>query len=98
MAVDDRISWRPQRAPNVVARTLEGETVLLNLSTEEYFSLNDVGSLVWDLADGQRTIADITQVIVAEYDAERAEVLDDMLALLDELADAGLVVQRSDHS
>lgn len=81
-----------------MARTLEGETVLLNLSTEEYFSLNDVGSLVWDLADGQRTIADITQVIVAEYDAERAEVLDDMLALLDELADAGLVVQRSDHS
>lgn len=98
LTANDPITWRPQRAPNVVARTLAGEAVLLNLSTEEYFSLNEVGSRIWDLMDGQRTVADITDSITTEYDAERADVLEDVLVLLDELAEAGLIMKRTDHS
>ena len=34
-------------APNVMAQDLAGESVLLNLQTEEYFGLDDVGTRIW---------------------------------------------------
>lgn len=91
MAENARLSQRPQRTPNIVARTLAGEAVLLNLNTEEYFSLNEVGSRIWELTDGQRTVAGLVDVIVAEYDIGRADAEADVLDLLDELAGEGLV-------
>ena len=79
-----------------MARELEGEKVLLNLSSEEYYSLNEVGTRVWDLADGERTVAVLVDAIVAEYEAEREEVTEDVLALLDEMVDEGLLSWRDD--
>ena len=96
MAKEVRPAQRPLRASEVVTRELDGEAVLLNLSTEEYYSLNDVGSRVWDLTDGERTVTAIVDAIVAEYEVERSEVEADVLALLGELADEGLVSWRDD--
>lgn len=91
MAEDARLADRPLRAEHVVARTMEGEAVLLDLNSEEYYSLNEVGSRVWELADGQHSVGDMVDAIVTEYEAERAQVREDVLDLLDELSREGLV-------
>lgn len=91
MAEHARMADRPQRAENVVARTLDGEAVLLDLASEEYYSLNEVGSRIWELADGEHSVDDMVAAIVAEYEAERAQVEEDVLDLLDELGREGLV-------
>jgi hypothetical protein len=75
----------------VVASELDGEMVLLNLATEEYYSLNEVGTRLWDLTDGKRTVAEMIDTILQEYEAERAGVTEDVLALFQELTDEGLV-------
>jgi hypothetical protein len=45
-----------RRNPNVVYRELAGEGggVLLHLDSGEYHGLNEVGSLIWSLIDGER--------------------------------------------
>lgn len=91
MAETILLEQRPCRMEGVVARTLDDETVLLNLTTEEYYSVNEVGTRVWELADGEHTVAAIVDVIVTEYEAERSEVAEDVLALLDELVAEKLV-------
>jgi hypothetical protein len=96
MAKDGRLAQRPLQAEGVVTRELDGEVVLLDLSNEEYYSLNDVGSRVWELMDGERTVTVIVDAVVAEYEVERAEVEADVLALLGALADEGLVSWRDD--
>ena len=75
----------------MVASELDGEMVLLNLATEEYYSLNEVGTRLWDLTDGKRTVAEMIDTILQEYEAERAGVTEDVLALFQELTDEGLV-------
>ncbi|MEA3446166.1 MAG: PqqD family protein [Bacteroidota bacterium] len=35
-------------APNIVHETIDGETILLNLSTGNYYSLDGAGALIWD--------------------------------------------------
>ncbi len=79
---------------SVVARALEDETVLLNLATEEYYSVNEVGTRVWELADGVHSISAIVDTIVTEYEADYSEVLADVLALLDSLLAEKLVPYR----
>jgi hypothetical protein len=91
MAENARMANRPQRTENVVARTLDGEAVLLDLASEEYYSLNEVGSRIWELADGEHSVGDMVEAIVTDYDAERAQVEEDVLDLLDELSREGLV-------
>lgn len=53
-----------RRNPQVVYRELAGEGggVLLHLESGAYHGLNETGSLIWDLIDGERTF----DVLVAE--------------------------------
>ena len=51
-----------RKSPDVVARGLaEGQGgVLLRLDTGAYFSVNPVALVVWELIDGQRSVADLS--------------------------------------
>ena len=91
MGASVRLHQQPRRVEQVVTSELEGEMVLLNLATEEYYSLNEVGTRLWDLTDGKRTVAEMIDTILREYEAERAGVTEDVLALFQELTDEGLV-------
>ena len=72
---------------------VEQQAVLLDIESGEYFALNDVGKRVWDLCDGTQTVAQVADVICAEYDVPADTALDDSVALLENLAGAGLVIE-----
>lgn len=71
-----------------------GETVfLLDPASGEYFTLDDVGGRVWELCDGTRTDEAIAAALADEYDAPADQILDDVRALLDDLAESNLVLR-----
>lgn len=79
------------RRDRVMMQEVEGQTVLLDIASGEYFALNEVGGRVWDLCDGTRTVGEVVDTICAEYDAPTDLVLSDARDLLEGLAGAGLV-------
>ena len=81
----------PRHAPHVVAKTVDDVVVLLDLTTEVYYSLNDVGARVWELADGQHAVAAIVDALADEYDAGRDQISEDVHALIEQLAAEGLI-------
>jgi hypothetical protein len=82
---------RPRRRDGVLAQTAGDTVLLLTGDTGEYFTLNDVGGRIWELADGTRTVTDIAAVIGAEYEAPLDVIEADTLEVLGELAGEGLV-------
>ncbi len=96
MPDDENMERRPRRVDGIAARTVDGQVVLLDVNTEEYYSLNEVGSRIWELASGEHTVAAMVDAIVAEYEAEREQVTEDVLDLLDKLSEEGLVNWRDD--
>lgn len=72
-------------------RLIAGEAVILSLDTKVLRGLNAVGSRVWDLIDGQRTVDDIVGVIVEEFDVPPPQASADVQAFVRELLDKGLV-------
>jgi len=77
--------------PNVIARDLGGETVLLNLKTGTYFGLDSVGARLWSLIQSGSTIAAMSDALASEFDAEPSVIESDIKRLLTDMAAQGLV-------
>lgn len=72
------------------------ETVILNLKTGVYHSLNAVGARIWSLIQESKPVNDILDVIVKEYDVERDYCERDLLILLQKLANEKLIEVKSE--
>lgn len=82
---------RVARRPGVLCRRLEGETILLDPENGTYYALNEVGSRVWELAEGRPTVASILERLEAEYAVDRVALESDLDELLAQLAAEELV-------
>ena len=81
-------------AQDQVFADLEGEAVILNLKSGVYYSLDAVGAFIWNLIQEPKTVNDIRDAILAEYEVEIEHCERDLLALLEKLNAEGLVEIR----
>ena len=79
-------------SPDVVFRDLDGEAVILDLTSGTYFGLNQVGTRVWQLVDEGRSQAEIVATMAREYEADRETIAHDVGKLLEELRSRRLIV------
>ncbi len=61
------------------------------LAPERVFQPDDTAVSVLKLVDGQRTVDDITAALAIEYNAPAADILADVISMLQDLADRGVV-------
>jgi len=80
--------------PSVLCRELSGETVLLNLESGVYYGLDAVGTRVWQLLLQGRTIADICDTLIDDYDVAPEVLRGDVVRLVGELRERGIVTPR----
>lgn len=78
-------------ASNVMAQDLAGESVLLDLKSEQYFGLDDVGTRMWQLLVEKDSIQTAIDSLQGEYDVEPAQLQQDVETLISELLANGLV-------
>lgn len=82
-----------------VSSDLADEVVILNLQNGMYYGLNPVGSLVWNLMREPVQVASLRDAVLQRYAVDATTCAQDLLALLEELAAAALiVVQMPDHA
>jgi hypothetical protein len=76
---------------HILIRELEGEAVLLNLKTETYFGLDDVGMRMWQVLTTSASIREAYEVLLDEYDVPPQQLRQDLDELLGKLVEQGLV-------
>jgi hypothetical protein len=76
---------------DVIFRELDGEAIILNLATGNYFGLDEVGTRMWTLIADSGTLRHTVDVMAGEYDVDRAALEGDVLDLASGLLDKGLV-------
>jgi len=79
------------RSSAVVARGLRDQTLLMDMDSERYLTLDAVASQIWGMLDGTHSVAHIAATIVDEYDAPAPTIRADIDALLTDLFELGLV-------
>ena len=78
-------------AQDQVSSDLGEEVVILQLRNGVYYGLDEVGARIWDLIQEPRTVNEIRDLLLDEYDVEPERCERDLLALLEELVAEGLV-------
>ena len=81
------------RSNQIAARNLGGEMMIMSAPDSTLFSLNDVGTLIWEAADGETTLQEIVErKVCAEFDIDPAAALEDAESFVRELAGHGILL------
>ena len=81
---------------DVLISNLQGESVILNLDSERYFGLDDVGTRFLSVITNSESIEAAYNTLIHEYDVESAAVLrEDLLALIENLIAQGILIRSN---
>jgi hypothetical protein len=75
----------------VLIQELDGEAVLLDLKSETYFGLDDVGIRMWQVLTTSPSIQNAYEALLEEYDVTPEQLLQDLNELVTRLVEQGLL-------
>ena len=82
---------------HVLVRHLDGESVLLNLETEQYFGLDTAGTRMWELLTSSPSIDAAYARLLEEFDVEPELLRTHLTELLSHLQEHGLLNIANDN-
>ncbi len=84
------------RNEQFIARQIADEFLLIPLAHQLdgnnwLFVLNEVGARIWELIDRGRSVQQIAQLLLDEFDTTPEQLEEDLLGLLDQLQELGAI-------
>ena len=76
---------------DVLISRLQEDSVILNLDSERYYGLDDVGTRILSVLTNSESIKAAYESLVAEYDVDSHVLRADLLALVESLLQQGIV-------
>lgn len=81
----------PEKASDLIWRSLEDGTVIIDPENGDIQVLNNVGARAWELVDGQRSIDQIAREITRDFEVSVEDAKEDLDTYLTSLAEIGLI-------
>ncbi len=78
---------------HVLHSTLDDESVLLNLHSGEYYSLNESGSIIWNLLSNGHDQNEIIKELLGRFDIPLDTLEQDFNDIVEDLKTNGLLVE-----
>lgn len=84
---------------DVVARQIEDEFLLVPIASgvgdleDALYTLNETGKLIWQKLAPHKTINDLIDELIDEFDAPRETIQEDVCGILTELLKLNMVIQ-----
>jgi hypothetical protein len=94
LSLDDTVAAVKEQ----VSCALGKDTVILHLANGTYYSLNEVGSSVWNYLQTPRTVEQVRNLLLEEYCVEPSQCEQDLLALLESMISARLITLTAEPS
>lgn len=77
---------------DILISTLQSESVILNLNSESYFGLDEVGTHILSILSTSNSIQAAYDVLLDEYEVDAEVLRQDLASLIERLAEQGVVV------
>jgi len=90
------------REKDLVTRSIAGETIIVPVRNnvgdlDSIYTLNEVGSAIWELIDGKNSIVQIVEVVCDAYDVTSEVAKEDIIDFLNTLDTSGLIHLSSER-
>jgi hypothetical protein len=75
----------------LVSSDLDGETVMMSVKNGKYYGMDAIGSRIWALIKKPRSVSELCDILLMEFNVDRDRCKKDVLAFLNKLAEDNLV-------
>ena len=82
----------------VCCTSIDEDTVILDLKSGTYFGLNSIGTRIWNLLQESKTVSEIRNLLLEEYEVEIAECESTLQQLLQKLVKAELIEMKIEET
>lgn len=89
------LSQKVEFSDTVFAQEVDGEMVLLDMKSENYFGLDSVGTDIWQAIEEKKVLQDVLDTLVEQYDVEEEVLRKDLISFVEKLQESGLVEVKS---
>ena len=76
---------------NVFAQEIDEETIILDSVTQEYFSINEIGKVIWSLIEEKKNLEEIKAEMLDMYEVPEEQIEKDLLNFIQALEQKGLI-------
>lgn len=83
-----------RRSSDVMASQVDNELVMMDVERGMYYALNPVGADIWERLAEPQKVADLCAQLMQQYDVDQATCEADVLAVLNDMAENGLLAQQ----
>lgn len=96
MKILDYLEKRYTKDPNIVSRKIADEFILVPIKQKagevnSIYTMNEVGSRIWELIDGEKPLSEIRDVLVNEFEVNTEEAEEDLIEFFQKLEQIGAV-------
>ena len=78
-------------ADTVFAQEVDGEMVLLDMNSENYFGLDEVGTAIWQAMQEKENLKEVFEILLEQYEVEEDVLKKDLITFVEKLEESGLV-------
>jgi hypothetical protein len=78
--------------PRVISQSIEDETILIHLDTEQVYALNRTASRLWTLLERGYPVDEIRAQLFEEFDVDHEQLMQEIDTLIPELVREGLIL------
>ncbi len=93
--IESNCRLRPNGA-DVAAKVIDGEAIIMNLANGLYFSMDEVGSAVWEMVESGMALDHMAEALQARYEVSAETARADVGRLAEQLVEEGLVIVSDD--
>ena len=85
------LNARVRMRKDVLIQKIEGESILLNLATENYFALDEVGTSIVTTLDESDSVEAAVRKLLEIYEVGEAKLTEDITQLVNQCEQEGLL-------
>jgi hypothetical protein len=82
--------------PDVIAETIDGEVIIINLNSGAYYSSVGSGGAIWQALVANHSVEETLELVAASYGAQRSAIEPEVSQFVSHLIDEGLLVEVGD--
>lgn len=80
-----------RRCGDVLAANVDDELVMMSMHAGNYYSVGGIGTVIWGLLAEPRSVDELVDAVVADYDVDRERCASDVGSFLEELTGLKLI-------
>jgi len=78
------------QSPSIVTRKTGNEYVLVPVANNiadmnSVYTLNETGAFIWEQIDGKKSVKDLIEILIVEYQIDRETATEDVLSFIEEM-------------